>query len=94
MAPMLLLLCHVRNGHLSNNPYVQVLSGLTSPHLVTGNTGQRVTQTCNCAATIEQRESTGLWSIAKKGEGRRLINQGVSACHELAFFMLFSPYFS
>ena len=34
--------------------------------LVTGSTGQRVTQTRNCAATSDQREGTKLWFNAKE----------------------------
>ena len=34
--------------------------------LVTGSTGQRVTQTRNCAATSDRREGTKLWFNAKE----------------------------
>ena len=34
--------------------------------LVTGSTGQGVTQARNCAATSDQRESTKLWFNAKE----------------------------
>ena len=37
--------------------------------LVTGNTGQRVTQTHNCTATSDRREGTKLWFNAKEKTG-------------------------
>ena len=37
--------------------------------LVTGNTEQRVTQTRNCTATSDRRESTKLWFNAKEKVG-------------------------